>query len=267
MSSAKDEVQNLPGGIRLDRRAGEVYRNGLKIALPGQLFRLLILLVERPEEVVTRKEIRKSLWCDMSGNYDDSINSAIRRLRHYLEDAGDSPPLIQTLPGHGYRFILPTNPTDEVAAFHEYSCQPINPRLAALPFDNLSGNPADECLVDSLTDSVITELAKISALHVKPRCLVMGYKQLHRGLAATGRKLKVDVVLQGSLVHFHEHLRITAQLLSVRKEEHLWAESYNCNTGDILEFQMEVAEKIATQITHRLAPSSKPVRHTSPRCA
>ena len=242
MSFAKDEVQNLPCGIRLDRRAGEVFRNGLKIALPGQLFRLLILLAEHPEEVVTRKEIRKSLWCDTSGNYNDSINSAIRRLRHYLEDAGDSPLLIQTLPGHGYRFVLPKNPTDEVAAFHENSRRPIKPRLAALPFDNLSGNPADECLADSLTDAVITELAKISALQVKPRCLVMGYKQPRLGrLAGTGRKLKVDAVLQGSVVHFDSRLRITAQLLSVTNEEHLWAESYNCNIGDILAFQIEVA--------------------------
>lgn len=81
----------------------------------------------------------------------------------------------------------------------------------------------------------------------------MGYKQPRLGrLAGTGRKLKVDAVLQGSVVHFDSRLRITAQLLSVTKEEHLWAESYKCNIGDILAFQIEVAEKIAAQITRRL---------------
>ena len=255
MSYVNELVETLPGGIRLDRRAGEVYRNGLKITLPEQLFRLLILLAEHPGEVVTRKEIRKTLWSETFVNYEDSINSAVRRLRHYLENAGDSPQLIETLPGHGYRFILTPNPTDEVPASHVNGLQAIKPRLAVLPFDNLSGNPLDECIADSLTDAVITELAKISALHVKPRCLVMGYKQLHQGLAATGKKLKVDAVLQGSLVHLQGRLRITAQLLNVRKEEHLWAESYNCGNDDILAFQMEVAGKVAAQITLRLAPS------------
>ena len=105
----KDVVELLPGGIRLDTRTGEVYRNGSKIILPEQLFRLLILLGEHPGEVVTREEIRKSLWSETFVNFDDSINSAIRRLRHYLEDAVDSPQLIETLPGHGYRFIVPKN--------------------------------------------------------------------------------------------------------------------------------------------------------------
>ena len=122
----------------------------------------------------------------------------------------------------------------------------------------MSGNPAEECLADSLTDAVITELAKNPALQVKPRCLVMGYKQLRQGLAAMGRKLKVDAVLQGSLVRFNGRLRVTAQLLNVSKEEHLWAEIYNCDTSDILGFQMDVAEQIARQIAVKLAPSRKP---------
>lgn len=251
-------MQILPGGIRLNRRAGEVYRNGLKITLPEQLFRLLVLLGEHPGEVVTREEIRKALWSDTFVNYDDSINSAIRRLRNYLEDEVDSPRLVETLPGHGYRFILPASPPHVIPAIHENGPLPMKPRLAALPFENLSGNPAEDYLADSLTDAVITELAKIPALDVKPRCLVRRYKQLRHGLTATGRKLKVDAVLQGSLVHCNGRLRVTAQLLSVTKEKHLWAESYNCFTSDILDFQMDVAESIARQIASRLVVSWKP---------
>jgi len=254
MPFAKDDVQILPGGIRLDRRAGEVHRNGLKIALPGQLLRLLILLAEHPAEVVTRKEIRKNLWSDRFANRDDSINSAIRRLRLYLEDPGESTCLIETLPGHGYRLVFSTDSADEASGSNENGHQPIKPRLAVFPFDNLSRNPAEECLADSLTDAIITELAKIPALHVKPRCMVMRYKQFRQGLASAGRKLRVDAILQGSLVRFDGRLRITAQLLSVTKEEHLWAESYNSNIGDILALEMEVAEKIATQIARRFSP-------------
>lgn len=246
-------VRILPGGIRLNERSGEVYRNGSKITLPEQLFRLLVLLGDHPGEVVTREEIRQNLWSGTYVNFDDSINSAVRRLRHLLEDPAEAPQLIETLPGHGYRLLVASSPS-ATQAMPEASPQALKPRVAALPFDNLSGNPGEEYLADSLTDAVTTALAKISALSVKPRCLVMGSKDLSHGLVAMGKRLKVDAVLQGSLVCFEGHLRVSAQLLSVAGEEHLWAESYNCNAGDILAFQMDVAERIAAQVADKLVP-------------
>src|SRR3984893_3758084 len=106
MSISEISLQILPGGIELDRRAGEIRKEGLKISLPDQLFRLLALLLEHPGEVVTREEIRKSLWSNSFVNFDDSINSAIKRLRQCLEDSADKPRFIETLPGYGYRFAV-----------------------------------------------------------------------------------------------------------------------------------------------------------------
>src|SRR5258708_14789318 len=80
MSTSEVSLQILPGGIELDRRAGEIRKEGLKISLPEQLFRLLVLLMEHPGEVVTREEIRNSLWSDTFVNFDHSINSAIQKL-------------------------------------------------------------------------------------------------------------------------------------------------------------------------------------------
>ena len=91
MSTSEASLQILPGGIELDRRAGEIRKEGLKISLPDQLFRLLALLLEHPGEVVTREEIRKSLWSNSFVNFDDSINSAIKRLRQCLEDSAENP--------------------------------------------------------------------------------------------------------------------------------------------------------------------------------
>jgi TolB-like protein/Tfp pilus assembly protein PilF len=258
MSDSDDAVQVLPGGIRLDRRAGEVCKNGLKIVIPEQLVRLLSLLGEHPGEVVTREEIRNSLWSDTYVNFNDSINSAIRRLRNYLGDGAGSSQLIETLPGHGYRLILPASRPDSIAAFRENGQSQAKPNLAVLPFENLSGNPADECMADCLTDAIITELAKIPGVSVKPRCMVMAYKLTRPRLATLGRKLNVSMVLQGSLVRFEDQLRITAQLLSVAQEEHLWTESYSCRTSDVLAFQMEVAQRITRQIAQKLAPAWKP---------
>ncbi len=75
MSISEISLQTLPYGIEVDRRAGEIRKEGLKISLPEQLFRLLVLLMEHPGEVVTREEIRNSLWSDTFVNFDDSINS------------------------------------------------------------------------------------------------------------------------------------------------------------------------------------------------
>jgi len=250
-------LRALPGGILLDSRTGEVQKDGLRISLPQQLFRLLCLLGERPGEVVTREEIQKNLWSDSYVNFDDSINSAIRRLRQILSDAAGDSPLIETLSGRGYRYNAPGAAAPGVPVLREGPQESGKPRLAALPFQNLSGNSRDELFADSLTDAVITGLAKVPALCVKPRCSVMGYKQSRFGLAAIGRRLKVDAVVQGSIVQFEGRLRVSAQLLSVATQEHLWADSYCYDAGDVLDFQTEVAARISEEVALKLAPSWK----------
>ena len=254
MSTSEVSLQVLPGGIELDRRAGEIRKEGLKISLPEQLFRLLVLLMEHPGEVVTREEIRNSLWSDSFVNFDDSINSAIKRLRQCLEDSAENPRFIQTLPGHGYRFAVAMEHITSLPNAHTDAFDVVEPRVAVLPFENLSGDPADERLVDGLTDALTTALAKVSSLHVKPRASVMVYKDARKALSATGRRLKVDAVVQGSVVHCGSSVRVTAQLLSVATEEHLWAESYDHEFHDLLAFQRDVAGAITAQVTEKLTP-------------
>jgi TolB-like protein/tetratricopeptide (TPR) repeat protein len=257
MSISELSLQILVGGITLDSRTGEVCKDNIKINLPDQLFRLLALVGARANEIVTREEIRQSLWSDSFVNFDDSINTAVRRLRRHLFDLSGSSPTIETIPGRGYRFAASNKASSAVPASSDRAQEFDKPRLAVLPFDNLSGDRSEEYLASSLTDAVITTLAKIPALYVKPRCVVVNYKQLSTGLAATGKKLKVDAVLQGSVVHFEGRLRVTAQLLSVSTEEHLWADSYICASGDILDFQTEIADRIAAQVVSKLAPAWK----------
>ena len=252
MSISEISLQILPGGIELDRRAGEIRKEGLKISLPEQLFRLLVLLMDHTGEVVTREEIRNNLWSDSFVNFDDSINSAIKRLRQCLDDSAENPRFIETLPGYGYRFTVPVEHITALPHVQAGAAELVEPRVAVLPFENLSGDPADKYLVDGLTDALITALAKVSSLHVKPRSSVMVYKDARKGLSATGRKLKVDAVVQGSVVHCGSNVRVTAQLLNVATEEHLWVESYDHDFHDLLAFQTEVAGAIAAQVTDKL---------------
>lgn len=261
MSNSGAALQVSSGGFELDMRAGELHKQGLTISLPGQLLRLLALLMEHAGEVVTREEIRSSLWSDSFVNFDDSINSAIKRLRQSIEDSAENPRFIETLPGHGYRFAVPAEAMAPLATLDAVACHAPEPRVAVLPFENLSGDPAEEYLVDGLTDALITALAKVSKLNVKPRSSVMIYKGARKPFGATCRKLKVDAVLQGAVVRCGNRVRVTAQLLSVATEQHLWAETYDHEFHELLEFQTVVAGGIAKQVTDKLAPG---YRHILP---
>ncbi len=99
------------GVFELDTRTGELRRNGMKVRLPIQSFKILQLLLDRPGELVTRDELRQRLWT--SGTvveFDLGLNSAIRKLREALEDSADNPRFVETLPRRGYRFIASVQP-------------------------------------------------------------------------------------------------------------------------------------------------------------
>src|ERR1700731_4783970 len=154
MSISEVSLPILPNIIEVDRRAGEIRKEGLRISLPEQLFRLSLLLMDHAGEVVTREEIRSKLWSDSFVNFDDSINSAIKRLRQSLEDSAENPRFIETLPGHGYRFTVPVGAIVPIPTLDAGARKAAEPRVAVLPFENLSGDPAEEYLVDGLTDAL-----------------------------------------------------------------------------------------------------------------
>src|SRR6266851_9665949 len=111
------------GAYAVDLRSGELHKEGVKLKLQEQPFRLLALLLEHPGEVVTRDELRQRLWPeDTFGAFDDGLNTAIKKLRDALSDSAEEPRLIETLPKHGYRFILPVT-TIAAEPSSEYSTQ------------------------------------------------------------------------------------------------------------------------------------------------
>ena len=94
------------GLFELDLRAAELRKNGVKIKLQEQSFRILAALLRQPGDVVTREELRRELWpSDTFVDFDHSLNAAVKRLRDALDDSAENPRFIETLPRHGYRFI------------------------------------------------------------------------------------------------------------------------------------------------------------------
>jgi DNA-binding winged helix-turn-helix (wHTH) protein len=100
--------------FEVDLRAGELLKEGQKIKLQEQPFRVLSLLLQRPGEVVTRDELREQLWpADTFVDFDHGLNSAVARLREALRDSAEKPRFIETVAKRGYRFIAPIQSTGE----------------------------------------------------------------------------------------------------------------------------------------------------------
>jgi DNA-binding winged helix-turn-helix (wHTH) protein len=98
------------GVFELDPRAGELRKQGMKIKLQGQPVEILVMLLQRPGEIVTREELQKKLWpADTFVDFEPGLNSAMKRLRAALDDDAETPRFIETLPRKGYRFIAPLN--------------------------------------------------------------------------------------------------------------------------------------------------------------
>src|SRR6202166_1423264 len=101
------------GVFEVDLRSGELRKQGLRIKLQEQPFHVLTVLLQRPGEVVTREDLRNQNWpADTFVDFDNSLNTAINKLREALGDSADSPRFIETLPRRGYRFIAPVTEGD-----------------------------------------------------------------------------------------------------------------------------------------------------------
>jgi TolB-like protein/DNA-binding winged helix-turn-helix (wHTH) protein len=123
--------------------------------------------------------------------------------------------------------------------------------LAVLPFDNLTGDPGQEYFSDGLTEEMITELGQLDPEHlgVIGRTSVMVYKQNPKGLDQIGRELGVQYVLEGSVRRDSSNVRITAQLIQVKDQTHVWARQYDRELKNLLAVQSEIAQEVTDEIT------------------
>jgi TolB-like protein/DNA-binding winged helix-turn-helix (wHTH) protein/Flp pilus assembly protein TadD len=120
--------------------------------------------------------------------------------------------------------------------------------LAVLPLENLSGDPSQDYFAEGMTDELITRLAQISALRVISRRSVMTYKSVRKSLPEIARELNVDAVVEGSVSRSDNRVRITAQLIQVPTDTHMWAQRYDEDLQDTLALQSKVARDIAEHI-------------------
>jgi len=285
------------GPFEVDLCARELRKSGLRIKLQGKPFQILTVLLDRPGEIVSREELRRNLWPeDEYGAFDQSLNTAMKKLRHALGDSAVTPRFIETQSRQGYRFVAPvqtiaaapvlpaTQGTPAIStpgrsmrrwtaivavAFAvvlvlqlprvwQHRAPGVSTRnirsIVVLPLMNLNTGAEHDYFADGLTDALITNLSRISALRVISRTSAMHYKETHKLLPEIGRELKVDGVVEGAVQRAGLRVRVSVKLIHVATEQNLWAEIYEGDLQDIFSLENEMAAAIARKIGIRVTP-------------
>jgi adenylate cyclase len=129
--------------------------------------------------------------------------------------------------------------------------------ICVLPFANMSGDPEQEYFSDGITEDIITDLSKVSALVVVSRNTAFSFKAKHIDIVQVARQLKVTHVLEGSVRKAGNRVRITAQLIEGATDAHLWAERYDRDLNDIFALQDEISEAIVNALKLKLLPAER----------
>ena len=281
------------GDFELDLAACVLRREGRAIKLGRQPMDLLILLVGRPRQLVSRQDIIDRLWGkDVFVDVDMGINTAISKVRQALGDAADAPVYVETVPGRGYRFVADVVPvlpvatpsasrlpvaTTAVAAVvvivaigigviawrsagrggaGAVPALPIT--LAVLPFENLGGGAGQDYLAAGLTEETSTSLAQIDPERLRIKGRALHHPDTTGSAREIGQGLGVDYLVASTLRTEGGRVRVTVTLLRVSDQEHLWSQSYERQPDSLLGLQQELSLAIAQQVRIRLSSATSP---------
>lgn len=270
------------GAFEVDSRTGELRKSGIRVKLHEKPFQLLLALLERPGDVVTRKELQERLWPGQEFvEFENGLNNAIGRLREALGDTADSPRFVETIPRHGYRFLaevapaLPKPQTRIPRGFlisaavvlaavvlaglflwhNRAQAQPIR-SVAVLPFRDLGTGTQNDYFAAGMTDAVTTDLAEKRMLKVVSETSVARFKNTKETIPEIARALGVDGVVEGAVLQEGDRVRITVQLIRAGTDRHVWADSYERQLANVLALQDQVAEGVANAIEVKLSPAA-----------
>ena len=242
-------------GFEVDLQARRFSKRGATVRLRDQPLTVLVALLERPGEVVTREDLRHRLWPDdVHVDFDNVLNTAVARLRDVLGDSAEHPRFIETLPKHGYRFIAPIEQVPRAEGERAR-----RPRILVLPFLNTSGDPAQDYFASAMTDEIITMLALFAPddLAVIARTTSFHYKDTHKDVASIARELGVDYVVEGGARRGAEIATLNVQLIRSTDQAHAWASRYEAKLEDLFAIESAIAKAVGAAL--KVAPAARPL--------
>jgi TolB-like protein/DNA-binding SARP family transcriptional activator len=227
-------------------------RDGRPLALTPKAFDTLIYLVQHTDVVLCKETLMRAIWADTAVE-ENNLNQCISALRRVLGEKRAEHRYIVTVPGQGYRFVAPVSRRKPLVIA---SAEPIR-SIAVLPFQPLARNNRDESLEMGMADTLIARLSGIRDIVVRPMSSVRKYADLNLDVLAAGRELGVDSVLEGSLQHQANRVRLTVRLLNVSNGASLWAGTFDEEMTDIFALQDAISERVVQALALELSGEDK----------
>ena len=253
------------GPFRLNVTEGLLLRDGRPVPLTPKALAILSVLVRKSGCLVEKSELMETVWPDTFVE-ESNLTQNIFTLRKLLGKDAHGRSYIETVSRRGYRFMA------EVREFRDEGLPPAaaddgvsSPgggrraltSIAVLPFSLIGEGSEDEYLKLGMADALITRLSNIRKIVLRPTSAVRKYVSHEQDSIRLGQKLGVDAVLEGTIRLKGEHIRITVQLVSVRDETTLWAESFNEKFTDIFAVEDSISEQVAAALILKLTSDEK----------
>ncbi|WP_247442560.1 winged helix-turn-helix domain-containing protein [Bradyrhizobium sp. CW7] len=240
----------------LDTDRRELRHGAEMISVTPQVFDLLNYLIRNRERVVSKDELIARVWNGRIVS-DAALTTRLNAARSAIGDTGEKQQLIKTLPRKGFRFVgavqearRPAN--DTVRAVERTGDTPPRLSIVVLPFTNLSGDREQDYFADGVTDSLTTDLSRISGSFVIARNSAASYKGKAVDVRQVGRELNVRYVLEGSVQCSGSRLRMNVQLIDAESGRHLWAERFEKPVVDLFDMQDEIIARLANTLGAQL---------------
>lgn len=257
-------------------------RGGEEIRLPKLSYDLFLCLVRHAPGIVSTDQLLTEVWGDVVVG-EETVKQRISLLRQALGDSRDDPVYVESIRGIGYRLVSPVSeseaerprPQRSGSAYGAFvllglilvmwayqsqrndaiSSDPKYRQIAVLPFQDMSANGDQGYFSDGVHEEVITQLSRISALSVTSRTSVLPYRDDSKNIREIAKELDVGLIVEGSVRHSQDRVRITVQLIDAISDEHLWAENYDrpLSMNELFEIQSDVAERIAMSVETELS--------------
>jgi DNA-binding winged helix-turn-helix (wHTH) protein/tetratricopeptide (TPR) repeat protein len=258
------------GPFRVDAVERLLTGDGVLLPLTPKAFETLLALVENSGRVVGRDELIVRVWPDTCVE-EANLTQNVFTLRKVLGEKKRECRYIETVPRRGYRFVASVREVkDEVIVSlrgMEFETKVVagegsqtgtkGKALAVLPFRIISPRNNDEYLGFGLADALITKLSNLRQLTVRPTSAVAKYIGGVQDLISTGRELRVDLALEGSIQKYGKKLRVTVQLVSIPEGSALWAEKFDVRFTDILSVEDSISERVTATLPLELASEEK----------
>jgi TolB-like protein len=249
------------GPFVLEASRGTLLRGGHPVAIGHKALLLLQAFLRSPGSVIDKASLLDIAW-PQTAVEESNLSVQIAALRKLLGTTEDGNQWIATVPRVGYRFAGPISPA--AAKIPPFADNGPRPAIAVLPFE-IIGDSDKEYVADGLTEDIITALARFRWFRVVGRSSAFAFKGTTANARQTANELGANYLLQGSVRHAGNRLRISAQLIDVSDNHHVWADRYDVEMADVFAIQDEIAERVVGAIEPEVLRSVSHLAIAPPR--